>query len=145
MRHKRPKYRFQRRDTGTVCCFEMSATEFTDRVVDGVMKQTSKLDGKAIFYDFVEVANPPAKAPLAGWPCKSDSLGVELHQITEARDESIRMGVPTDFDPHTGEAIFETPGHRKKYCEAMDVFDRNGGYGDPQKRTHQELESRFGG
>jgi len=44
-----------------------------------------------------------------------------------------RKGVPTDYT-RDGCPIFTSRAHRKRYCEAHGYFDRNGGYGDPQKR-----------
>jgi hypothetical protein len=65
------------------------------------------------------------------WPMYSDALGVNPDQIDEARAESVRMGVPTDFNKD-GQAILESRGHRKKYAEANGMYDRDGGYGDAQ-------------
>ena len=69
-----------------------------------------------------------------GWPMYSDALGVSPSQIKEAREESIRMGVPTDFTKD-GRAILRDKGHRRKYAEANGMYDRNAGYGDPQPKT----------
>lgn len=67
------------------------------------------------------------------WPMYSDAMGVHPDQAKEAYSESIKMGVPTSFD-NQGRAIFNSAGHRKAYCEAYGVYDRNGGYGDPQRK-----------
>lgn len=69
----------------------------------------------------------------ANWPMKSDALGVHPSQIEEAREESRKMGVPTDFTKD-GRAILTSARHRKRYAEAHGIYDRNGGYGDPQRR-----------
>ena len=66
----------------------------------------------------------------ANWPMKSDAAGVHPDQIGEARKESQRFGVPTDFDKKTGQAIFNNRSHRAKYLKSKGYFDRNGGYGD---------------
>lgn len=61
---------------------------------------------------------------------KSDAMGVHTSQAQEFYDESVALGVPTEFDKQ-GRAVFRDPSHRKNYCRAMGVHDRNGGYGDP--------------
>ena len=66
----------------------------------------------------------------ANWPMKSDAAGVHPDQIRDARKESTRFGVPTDFDKKTGQAIFNNRSHRARYLKAKGYFDRNGGYGD---------------
>jgi hypothetical protein len=68
--------------------------------------------------------------PPANWPMESDALGVHESQIEQARAESVRVGVPTDFT-RDGRAILTSPGHRKRYAEAIGFFDRNAGYSDP--------------
>ncbi len=67
------------------------------------------------------------------WPMKSDAAGVHPSQIGEAREHAAKVGVPTDFTPD-GRAIFTSRLHRKSYCEAHGLYDRNGGYGDPRRR-----------
>jgi len=69
-----------------------------------------------------------------GWPFHSDALGVHPDQAKEAYAESVAMGCPTKFDSE-GRAILESREHRKKYCEANGMFDRDGGYGDAQPKN----------
>jgi len=64
------------------------------------------------------------------WPLLSDACGVAHDQVKEAHEESVKAGVPTDFT-EDGRAILTSPLHRKKYCEAMGMYDRNAGYSDP--------------
>jgi hypothetical protein len=68
------------------------------------------------------------------WPMYSDAAGVAEHQVPEAMAHSRRIGIPTDFT-QDGRAIFTSREHRKKYCEAIGLYDRNGGYSDPQRRS----------
>lgn len=74
---------------------------------------------------------PGGQTP-SGWPMKSDALSVHPDEIEAATKEAREMGVPTEFDK-AGRPIFTDPRHRKKYCEKSGYYDRNGGYGDPQK------------
>jgi len=69
------------------------------------------------------------------WPMASDAAGVGVGQAMEAMKHAASIGIPTQFD-NEGRAIFTSPGHRKKYCEAIGMFDRNAGYSDPQRRLH---------
>lgn len=78
----------------------------------------------------------------ARYPMKSDAAGINPDQIDEARDYDAKIGVPTDYDQETGQAIYESAGHRKRHCEAHGLFDRNGGYSDPQRLSGRERENR---
>ena len=68
-----------------------------------------------------------------GWPMLSDAMAVHPDQIQETREHAARHGVPTDFVPD-GRPILLSRNHRKRYGELIGQYDRNGGYGDPQKR-----------
>ena len=70
------------------------------------------------------------KSICGNWPMFSDAAGVHPEQIKDAREKSVRDGVPTDFTPD-GRAIFTSANHRKKYCRSIGLHDRNGGYSDP--------------
>lgn len=68
------------------------------------------------------------------WPMCSDAAGVHPDQVAEAQAAATGLGVPTEFTPD-GRAVFRSPRHRKLYCEAVGLYDRNGGYGDPQRKN----------
>jgi len=80
-----------------------------------------------------------------GWPMHSDALGVNPSQVKEAYEESVRMGVPTQFNSK-GQAILESRGHRKAYAEANGMYDRDGGCGDPQPKnvTSKKVKAKKG-
>lgn len=144
------KYRFVREDTGTECCFEMSQAEFADTCPDGVMTKRSRLDPREkITYRFLrlEKLRLPDGVMAFGctgtWPQHSDAMGVNPEQVKEAMEAAAAMGVPTEFDPRSGCAIFTDRNHRKRYCEAMGVRDRNGGYSDPQSMRDDERARRY--
>lgn len=54
----------------------------------------------------------------AGWPIESDQAGVHPSQRKEAYEESVRLGVPTQFDSK-GCAIFTDRQHQKQWLKAM--------------------------
>lgn len=78
---------------------------------------------------------PSTERRVSLWPMRSDAFGVHPSQAAEAYRESVAAGVPTEFDPKTGEAIFRDRYHRKRAVEAMSpMYDLDGGYSDPQPR-----------
>lgn len=74
------------------------------------------------------------REPPGNWPMHSYAAGVSPTQREEAYEASVRMGVPTRFDKN-GDAIFTSPHHRRKYCEAKGLFDRNAGHSDPKPQN----------
>lgn len=63
------------------------------------------------------------------WPKKSDALGVHPKQIDEAQAMSIKLGVPTEFDRETGQAIMRDNAHQRDFLKAHGYHNRDGGYG----------------
>ena len=63
----------------------------------------------------------------------SEALAVMPRQVSEATELLKSRGVTTDFDTK-GRPIFTSRTHRRRHCEALGVFDKNGGYGDPQQK-----------
>jgi hypothetical protein len=70
----------------------------------------------------------------SAWPMESNAAGVAVSQISEAVDHAKSVGCPTEYSPR-GNPIFTSRRHRKEFCEKHGLFDRNGGYGDPQRKT----------
>lgn len=68
-----------------------------------------------------------------GWPMVSVAAGINPDQVGEYREFDKTMGVPTEYNSD-GDVVFTSRAHRKRYCEAHRLFDRNGGYGDPQRK-----------
>ncbi|MGH2272166.1 hypothetical protein ACQ9LF_10235 [Anaerohalosphaeraceae bacterium U12dextr] len=86
--------------------------------------------GKTVFKRNLRAEHAGTRHTPGNWPMKSDAAGVHPSQIKEAYDHSVRIGIPTQFAPD-GRAIFTGREHRKNYCRAIGLHDRNGGYGDP--------------
>ena len=81
------------------------------------------------------VAEHATQRMVAGnWPQHSDAAGVGASQVKEATLHSYEIGVPTHFT-EDGQAIFNSPSHRKKYCEKIGLYDRNAGYSDPKPKN----------
>jgi hypothetical protein len=95
--------------------------------------------GKLMDRDIAREQNGNQSFKSACWPMRSDALGVHPDQIPEAIAEAAKSGVRVNFDGE-GRAILESPKHRKEYAESMGFFDRQGGYGDPQRGGYKKYE-----
>ncbi|MDO8303434.1 MAG: hypothetical protein Q7T18_09350 [Sedimentisphaerales bacterium] len=125
-----PIYCFRRADNHELVELAMSIAELDRR-----QKPSGQIvldDGTAAFRDLMAEHGGRRHTP-GNWPMCSDAAGVAAHQVGEAVAHSRQIGIPTDFT-EDGRAIFTSPGHRKRYCEAIGLYDRNGGYGDPQRK-----------
>ena len=71
--------------------------------------------------------------PSGTWPMKSDALAVHPLDAKNAEKDARARGVPTEFTKG-GEPVFTGKQHRKEYCEKYRVYDKNGGFSDPQRR-----------
>lgn len=92
-------------------------------------KRITLSGGRLAFRDMTAERKGGTKVS-ANWPMASDAAGVNPDQRQEAYDESVRLGVPTEFNSE-GQAVFTSAAHRKEYCEKNGLFDRNAGYSDP--------------
>jgi hypothetical protein len=70
------------------------------------------------------------KTHPGNWPMTSYAAGVHPKQIKEMQKFDAEHGVPTHYSDD-GDPIFTSPRHRRKYCEAHSMFDRNAGLSDP--------------
>ena len=86
-------------------------------------------DGRVLTRDVVAEHRGGTSNPGA-WPIYSDGAGVHPSQVVEAMEHAANNGVPTRFHPETGQAIFESRGHRKAFLRMRGMHDRSGGYGD---------------
>jgi putative FmdB family regulatory protein len=67
------------------------------------------------------------------WPRKSLSMGCAVREIPATEKRLREAGIPTKFN-HEGDAILESPQHRKKLAEFYGMIDKNsiGGRYDPK-------------
>ena len=75
----------------------------------------------------------PRTEPGSMYPMCSDAAGINPDHRVEQMAADKKMGVETHYN-REGQAVFTDKGHRKRYCEAHGMYDRNGSYGDPQRR-----------
>lgn len=88
---------------------------------------------KRVKEGLVHYGGAPMTQQPSCWPMASDACGVHPVQIPDQRDEMHKHGVHADHTPD-GRVIFNSARHRKKVCEALGYYDRNGGYSDPQRK-----------
>ena len=116
-----PQYCYTNHDTGETVIRSFSIMAKTpDYVYE---------DGHKFMRD-IRAEHTEIKYVPGNWPMASDAAGVAAHQTKEAYDHSEKIGIPTQFTSD-GRAIFTSRKHRKEYCRAIGLHDRNGGYGDP--------------
>lgn len=86
------------------------------------------IDGFVMFRDFKADFGRQHFAYI--WPMVSYAAGVSPEQVPEMQKIDKENGVPTEYTPE-GDPVFRSPQHRKKYCEAHGLYDRNAGLSDP--------------
>ncbi len=91
------------------------------------------VDGKRVSEDEYKAAFPdkPMGVFGSGWhkgtKVISDSFAVLPEQVAEFTEDAKKLGVPTDFQP-TGEPIFNSTNHKRRYCKAYHMRERNAYY-----------------
>jgi hypothetical protein len=64
------------------------------------------------------------------YPYPSTALGVHPDEIKHRMAFDAAKGVPTEYNSE-GDPIMRSKSHRRAFCRAHGVHDRNAGYGDP--------------
>lgn len=104
------------------------------KFVSGVMKfflgdrEVTRAEYDARLVD-KPIEDPLPAQTLGIWPIMSEAMAVHPSQVQEAYVDSVKKGVPTEFDK-MGRAKLTNRAHRKAYFDAYGVFDKSGGYGD---------------
>jgi hypothetical protein len=78
----------------------------------------------------IEVRSTPGTYPM-----ECDAAAVHPTQVREHQEILAKRGVKTQYTSD-GRPIFRDAAHRKHHCETIGLYDRNGGYSDPQPRNH---------
>jgi hypothetical protein len=125
-----PVYCYRKVGSGELVEFYMTPDEMQARSDNGFITLD---DGNEAVRDFQAEHAPRKRTRGESWPLESEAMGVHPDQIPEMKRLAKEHGVPTDFTPD-GRAILRSRGHRKKFAETFGFWDRNGGYGDPQRR-----------
>ena len=132
-----PIYEFQT-DDGEVVELVLSFAQFDERVKDGRIKLDDGRMANSYFNPHKGLSTMPSCYPMV-----SSAAGVHPGQIKEHMDHLRKMGCGTVHHTRDGDVIFESKGQRKRVLETLGLFDRNGGYSDPQPRHRTAPVRKF--
>lgn len=123
-----PTYLY-RKDDGSLVEMVMTVAEMERRQRKDM---TIRLDDGSIGTRDIsaEVMGTAWHAPDRMWPIRSDAAGCHPSQVDEYQTAAASMGVPTEWDRSTGQAIFRSREHRRQLLRAWGWHDKSGGYGD---------------
>lgn len=77
-----------------------------------------------MYRDYQCELNPSRHVRGAGWPVHSDALAVHPGDVTGAREDAKKAGIPTDFDGD-GRPVLKDPTHMKRYHKHCGVHHKN--------------------
>lgn len=84
---------------------------------------------------FVANERQPPRCDLWRKPLRCAASGVDRTDAKAATEDAQARGFKgVSFCEKSGDALYETRAERKRYQEAEQLFDRQGGYGDAQPR-----------
>jgi hypothetical protein len=85
--------------------------------------------------DGIKMGPKPKIGNRARWPMVSVNAGINPDQIDELRAHWKEHNV-TGCDVNAeGDVIWDSPAARKRDCESRGLYDRDGGYSDPQGKN----------
>lgn len=132
-----PQYEFQTRGSRHTHWVTMPRSEY-DAILKngGIMRRRSQLTGKVVVSvavdgatQFTSAISHPSTRRL-----ESDALGCHPSQVSEMNARAKRAGLTGIYYRPDGVCVMNSRGQRKKWAEQNGMFDKNGGYGDPQPR-----------
>lgn len=134
-----PMYEFER-ESGELFEEFMHESEFEERVKDGFMIMP---DGSRVKYrDDAWFRRSVVSTCPSNYPMTCTAIGVHPSQVKEHMEHLRAMGCGQVNHTKDGDVIFESKSQRKKVCEALGFFDRNGGYSDPQPKNMTSATTR---
>lgn len=132
-----PTYEFKTEDGQIVELF-MPFAEHDRRVKDGVIKLDDGRTAKTYFNPRAGISTVPANYPMVSY-----AAGVHPGQVKEHMEFLREAGCGQVNHTKNGDVIFESKGQRRKVCETLGLFDRNGGHSDPQPKNRTANVRRF--
>lgn len=132
-----PIYEFQTAD-GDVVEMVMPFSEFDRRVKDGKITLDDGREATSYFNPYAGISSVPGN-----YPYESDACGVHPAQAREQIEHLRQMGCGFVEHSKDGNPIFQDKGQRKRVCEALGLFDRNGGFSDPQPKHRTANVRKF--
>ena len=124
-----PTYEFKASDGEIVEVF-MSFAEYDRLVKHETMTLPDGRDAKIHWGSMALISTVPSNYPMV-----SSAAGVNPSQIKEHMDHLRAKGCGQVNHTKNGDIIFESKGQRKKVCEALGLYDRNGSFSDPQPKS----------
>lgn len=80
---------------------------------------------------------------IARWPYASETMAVDVGEISIAQEKLRRHGVTTEYDK-LGRPILRDAAHRKAHAKVFGYYDRNASYSDPDPVNYVESEHSAG-
>lgn len=124
-----PMYEFKT-DDGEVVELFLPFAEFDRRVKGGRITLDDGREASSYFNPHSGISTVPANYPMV-----SSAAGVHPGQIKEHMEHLRQKGCGQVNHTKDGDIIFESKGQRKRVCEALGLYDRSGGYSDPQAKV----------
>jgi len=115
-------------DSGTVHVVSMTFAEFDRRVQDDKIRLDDGTTAKTYWN-----SRGPSTVP-ANYPMVSSAAGVHPADIQRHMEHLRQKGCGQVDHTSDGDIIFRDKHQRKRVCEALGLFDRDGGYSDPAPR-----------
>ncbi len=94
----------------------------------GRQPERLRRQGKWCYRDYA--AEIPGGHKPSCWPMQSGACGVHPSQAKEMMDYCAERGVGVEVSPVTGDATLTSQKHRNQVHAALELYDRNAGYGD---------------
>ena len=132
-----PVYEFQTED-GEIVELTMRFADYDQRVKDGNIVLDDGRKARSYFNPRSGISTIPSNYPMV-----SSAAGVHPGQIKEHMEHLRKMGCGQVNHTKDGDVIFESKGQRKKVCEALGLFDRNGGHSDPAPKHRTANVRRY--
>lgn len=124
-----PLYEFKTED-GEIVDFMMTFEEHDKRVKNDTITLDDGRKAKTNWGSKSKIGTFPGNYPMV-----SSAAGVHPDQIKEHMDHLRKMGCGQVDHTKDGDVIFRDKAQRKKVCEALGLYDRNGGFSDPQAKV----------
>ena len=137
-----PRYEFiTEEDEPEIVELQLTMAEFQKRVKNDIIKLDDGRTAKVYWGSYATGRRQVGTNP-SNYPMVSEAMGVLPSQVKAHMDHLRAMGCGQVNHTKDGAIIFEDKAQRKKVCEALGFFDRNGGYGDPQAKRLTSLPKR---
>lgn len=134
-------YLYRSRETGELIGLRMTFGEKMEREKPGGFidlpdgTEAYRALGEELAREGIKTGPKAKPQTRARWPMVSVNAGINPEQIGELREHWRQRGViGCDVLPN-GDIVWESAAARKKDCESRGLYDRDGGYGDPQGKN----------